>query len=113
VTKPPPPTDTRFAHTRARGGLLTAQQLADHLGASRAWVYEHAHELEPLRLGTGPKARLRFDLERVLEALSCSPSRGSLPPEPPAPAAKARCRRASALGTTVELLPIRGQIRGR
>jgi hypothetical protein len=74
-------------------------------------VYEHAYELQPLRLGTGPKARLRFDLERVLETLSCSTSRGSLPSEPPASVPKRSRRRPPGMGTTVELLPIRGQVR--
>lgn len=41
--------------------LVDAATLAVELGVSRDWVYEHAHELGALRLGSGPKARLRFD----------------------------------------------------
>lgn len=41
--------------------LVDASTLAAELGVERSWVYEHANELHPIRLGTGPKARLRFD----------------------------------------------------
>lgn len=44
-------------------GLLTAAQLAQALNVSRAWVYENAGRLGALKLGDGPRARLRFDLE--------------------------------------------------
>ncbi|HTC60560.1 MAG TPA: hypothetical protein VK691_10650 [Solirubrobacteraceae bacterium] len=40
--------------------LVDAATLAAELGVERSWVYEHANELHPIRLGTGPKARLRF-----------------------------------------------------
>jgi hypothetical protein len=44
-----------------------------------SWVYEHAAaELRPRRLGSGPRDRLRFDLEKVDSWLSsCSGGRGS------------------------------------
>ncbi|HEX8745123.1 MAG TPA: hypothetical protein VF712_18505 [Thermoleophilaceae bacterium] len=48
---------------------LDAAQLARALGVERAWVYAHAAQLGALRLG-GPRGRLRFDLERVREALA-------------------------------------------
>ena len=35
---------------------------------SEAWVYRHADELGVERRGSGPKARLRFDLERARAA---------------------------------------------
>lgn len=41
--------------------LVDATTLAAELGVERSWVYEHANELHAIRLGTGPKARLRFD----------------------------------------------------
>lgn len=50
-------------------GLLTAAQLAERLGVSRAWVYQHARRLGAITLGDGPKARLRFDMETATEAL--------------------------------------------
>jgi hypothetical protein len=41
--------------------LVDAATLAGELGVERSWVYEHAHELHPIRLGSGPRARLRFN----------------------------------------------------
>jgi hypothetical protein len=46
---------------RVREPLIDANALAIELGVSRDFVYEHANELGVLRLGSGPKARLRFD----------------------------------------------------
>lgn len=39
---------------------LDAHQLAQRLGVSREWVYEHADELGASRIGSGPRPRLRF-----------------------------------------------------
>jgi hypothetical protein len=50
--------------------LVDANQLASHLGLTRAWVYEHAHELGAIRVGSGPRARLRFDLAAATAALT-------------------------------------------
>jgi hypothetical protein len=49
--------------------LVDASTLAADLGVERSWVYEHANELHPIRLGTGPKARLRFDARIVRATL--------------------------------------------
>jgi len=57
-------------HTRPPSGLLTAAQLAHHLGLSRAWIYEHAHQLGAIQLGAGSKPRLRFDLTTAKTALA-------------------------------------------
>jgi hypothetical protein len=54
---------------RNGGGLVSAAEVARELGMSRAYVYEHASELGAQRLGDGPRARLRFDLEAAREAL--------------------------------------------
>lgn len=58
-------TDPRPAPAR----LLDATQLAMHLGVTRTWVYEHAQQLGAIRLGTGTKARLRFDLDTATTAI--------------------------------------------
>ena len=50
-------------------GLATAKEVAASLGVARDWVYANQERLGVLRLGDGPKARLRFDLERAAEAL--------------------------------------------
>jgi hypothetical protein len=75
------------------------------------FVYAHAGELGAHRLGDGPRARLRFDLADVDAWLSaCSARRGSAAAEP-APRGSLRRRREKPLGTTADLLPIRGRIR--
>lgn len=46
--------------------LLNAKELAEHLGCRPAQVYRLvARGMPTLRLGPGPKARLRFDLDEV------------------------------------------------
>ena len=52
-------------------GLVGPRELAEGLGVSLDYVYTHAAELGAMRLGSGPKARIRFDLDgarRLLEA---------------------------------------------
>ncbi len=41
--------------------LVTAAELATRFGVTRAYVYDNATELGAIRLGDGPRARLRFD----------------------------------------------------
>jgi hypothetical protein len=48
--------------------LLTAEQLARHLGVTRAWVYENATQLGAIPLSDGPRPRLRFDLTTATQA---------------------------------------------
>lgn len=50
-------------------GFVDARELADELGVSIDYVYAHAGELGAMRLGSGPKARIRFDLDRARQAL--------------------------------------------
>lgn len=87
--------------------LVDAATLAERLGVSRGFVYEHAHELGVIRLGSGPRARLRFDVER---ATACLAGRKSEVAEP-ASQQGSRRRRRSGSGTNVQLLPIRGDRR--
>jgi hypothetical protein len=49
--------------------LLTAADVAAQYGVSRGWVYRHARELGGQRMGTGPKARLRFRARDVQTCL--------------------------------------------
>lgn len=46
-----------------RRELVDAAELARRLGIERSWVYSHAIELGAVKLGEGPKPRLRFDPE--------------------------------------------------
>jgi hypothetical protein len=50
-------------------GLVDARELAEELGVSIDYIYAHAAELGAMRLGSGPKARIRFDLHRARQAL--------------------------------------------
>lgn len=57
-----PPEPTTFA-------LVGARELARELGVSVDYVYSHASELGGMRLGSGRRARIRFDLDRARRAL--------------------------------------------
>jgi hypothetical protein len=54
-------------------GLLTARQVASRFNVDRNWVYAHANELGVIRLGNGPRPRLRFDSAVVARCLLPSP----------------------------------------
>ena len=53
---------------RQGGGLVDAAELARMLGVDRDWVYEHGERLGAIRLGDGPRPRLRFEVSRALES---------------------------------------------
>jgi hypothetical protein len=78
--------------------LLTPNEVAERFAVSRTWVYEHATELGAVRLGDGPKARLRFDPDRVRQVLSRQPEEDTARPTR---AARGRMRKG--------LLPIGGE----
>lgn len=82
------------------GELVDAAEIARCFGVSRDWVYDHADELGAVRLGDGPKARLRFDPATVAERLGTPDERSEVR------RAASRPRRRST--STVDLLPIRG-----
>ncbi len=89
--------------------LVDAAAVAKHLSVERGWVYEHAGELGAIRLGSGPRARLRFSLQDVDAALTACSSGGRSNPADAAPAQRSRPSRSRATGTKVVLLPIRGR----
>jgi len=62
-----------------RAPLVDPATLAAELGVSRDFVYAHAGELGALRLGNGPKARLRFDPVAARAALARYSSEKSQP----------------------------------
>ena len=41
-------------------GLVDARELAEELGVSIDYLYAHATERDAMKLGSGPKARIRF-----------------------------------------------------
>ena len=56
------------------GEMIDAAEVARRLGIRREAVYERAAELGAVRIGNGPRGRLRFDPERVAEALTPEPA---------------------------------------
>jgi hypothetical protein len=88
--------------------LVDAAEIARRFGVSRDWAYEHSAMLGAVRLGDGPRARLRFDLTKVAEILGAGD--GLAPAAKPATAPGRRRRRAKSTTTTgAPLLPIRGE----
>lgn len=85
----------------ARNRSLTVAEVAAEYGVSPDTVYANAVRWGGVKMGVGPKARWRFDSERVEAALrGDQPLPGSLP----------RPRRQRPTGKPgVELLPIRGR----
>jgi hypothetical protein len=61
-------------------GLVDAQSVAAELCVDRDWVYAHARELGAVRLGDGPKARLRFDPRHVRERVAALAAQPDAPP---------------------------------
>jgi hypothetical protein len=112
--------DLRRSHERAKqervrvfnGGnpeqFVTAAVLADVLGFSRDWVYEHKHELGGIPSGLGPKPRWRFPLNAALSRMAAwTDTRGSEQAETRTVERKPRRRARAGDGATVHLLPIR------
>jgi hypothetical protein len=88
----------------ARIGLATASEVAERYCVSLSWVYANKRHLGAVLLGDGPKARLRFDLERVAEALG---SRAHGRSEPPS--RRGGRPRKTGLPPGVELIQARGR----
>lgn len=86
--------------------LIDASETARRLGVSRTTVYARSNELGALRLGSGPKARLRFDPVRVREALVEASARPQTAGDEPV---ARRPRRKTRPGTH-PLLPIKGRM---
>ena len=49
----------------ARPRLLTVAQVAREFGVSADWLYANAEPLGAIRMGRGPRARLRFDRDAI------------------------------------------------
>ena len=74
--------------------LLTVAEVADRLKMSPKWVYAHQRHLGVIKLGDGPKARLRFD-PRAVEELrqpDAGPYLTAAPAEQPPKATRRRRR---------------------
>jgi hypothetical protein len=62
--------DARGSEGHRRSVSLTVAQVAARYRVSRSWVYAHQRELGAMRLGSGPRARLRFDSKIVAAAIA-------------------------------------------
>jgi hypothetical protein len=58
-----------------RQSLVSAADLARLLGMSRQTIYQHAEALGGVRVGTGPRARWRFDVDTARERMRCLSSK--------------------------------------
>lgn len=86
--------------------LAGAAEVAMRFGVSRDFVYANADRIGVVRIGEGPRPRLRFDLDAVAEQLSaCSTSKGSRERDP-APRAKPKRPGARSGRKSARLLPI-------
>ena len=96
--------DSHSAHERR---LVDAATLAAELGVDRSWVYAHRAELDAIRLGSGSKPRLRFDVDTARELLARSTGKESRLQESPTTTGASSSRRRRRSGSSYELLPIR------
>lgn len=85
---------------RVGAELVDAAEIARRFGVSRDFVYGHADDLGAVRLGDGPKARLRFDPANVGQVLRKPREKAALPP-----------RRQGRNRGSYSLLPVRGRER--
>jgi hypothetical protein len=90
---------------RSDGELIDAGQLAQRIGRTREFVYEHAQQLGAISLGDGPRPRLAFRWPQVLDRLDDRPPPSSPTPPPAVRAARSRPTKRA----VTDLLPIRGQ----
>ncbi len=85
--------------------LVDATELARRLGIERSWVYSHAIELGAVKLGNGPKPRLRFDPQIAARVLRRAGEQTTA--DPPARSGTRADRPPAGGGSGVRLLPIR------
>jgi hypothetical protein len=94
--------ENQAMESRQIGQLVDAAAVARLLGVSRATVYAKADELGAIRIGSGKRARLRFDPVWIIgDHLAASRDRNATPRRRPT-------RRRSKLPSS-ELLPIQGR----
>jgi hypothetical protein len=84
--------------------LLRVVEVSEEFGVSTDWLYANARRLGAIRLGSGPRARLRFDratiADRIAKVASNTAREGS--------SQRGERRRGRRDGADRELLPIRG-----
>jgi hypothetical protein len=90
-----------------RRELVDAAALARRFGIERSWVYSHAIELGAVKLGDGPKPRLRFDPEIAARVLRRVGEESAA--DPPARSGERAGQPQRGRKAEVRLLSIRGQ----
>ncbi len=94
----------------ARSRLVSAGELAQLLGVSREYVYEHRDELGARAVGDGPRPRLRFDVEEAVAAATRRRTGGrSQAADAPAGAGQSTTHAGARPAATGPLLPYAGQ----
>jgi hypothetical protein len=86
--------------------LVDAAELARRFGIERSWVYSHAIELGAVKLGSGPKPRLRFDPQIAARVLRRVGEKSAA--DPPARSGKRAGQPQRGRRSEVSLLPIKG-----
>jgi hypothetical protein len=74
-------------------GLLKSDEAASLLGVDAEWVRAHQTDLGAVKLGDGPKARLRFPREAIDAYLAARKVRGSARADAPPGGRARRARR--------------------
>lgn len=82
-----------FAHPATSGRSLTVEQLATRLGVARSTVYAHWHEWGGYKLGSGKKAPIRFDQDKLSVARRTTAEPEPRRSEPPRETSKKMRRR--------------------
>jgi hypothetical protein len=87
--------------------LVDAATVAEHFGMTRGAVYGRADEFGAVRIGGGPRPRLRFDLAEVRQRLEATAERTR--ETQPRRAPSRRRTHNTAGGRATQLLPVTGR----
>lgn len=89
--------------TQPRARLVTATELAAELGVSRDWIYQHRDDLGAVRIGDGPKARLRFDIDAARQAIGARSQASGQPQTHAAPRRRSKPSRQTGAGLILKV----------
>jgi hypothetical protein len=84
--------------------LLTVAAVSQEFGVSTDWLYANAGPLGAIRLGSGPRARMRFDRATIADRIAKVASHAARARS----SRRGRRRRGTREGADGDLLPIRG-----
>jgi hypothetical protein len=84
--------------------LLTVAAVSQEFGVSTDWVYANAGPLGAIRLGSGPRARLRFERATIADRIANVASHAGRDRA----SQRGKRRRATSKGPDGDLLPILG-----